>query len=272
MILAYGVTMFIYPIVTQSYTHLNNISVLSRTRFDSIGYMAAAKKANPTQLSVTVTLDPTAFAYLENNAPEGKVNETLATWTQHFMSQQARGGILLDPTDHDYIASLADGKRFRDSRSLVRAIEKGMKRSDGNFSFTINVDPAHVQPLQEQAALSAMSVEELINGAVNMLMTNGWLWDFSPAGGRHIPFTAEMLAAVEEVCSKKGADSADIAGLIAEDRLMPISRELKEKIKSLLPEKQSFSVSDYAALVSELESARVELKALRTMPREIVAA
>ena len=233
--------------------------------------MAAAKKANPTQLNVTVTLDPTAFAYLENNAPEGKVNETLATWTQHFMSQQARGGILLDPTDHDYIASLADGKRFKDSRSLVRAIEKGMKRSDGNFSFTINVDPAHVQPLQEQAALSAMSVEELINGAVNMLMTNGWLWDFSPAGGRHIPFTADMLASCAALCEKNSINSTDIAGLIAEGRLVPITRETQKLAKELIPEKVDFTASDIGQLLSELQQLRVENAGLKKAPREVAA-
>lgn len=229
-----------------------------------------ARSKNPVQLQVSVTLNPQAMEFLEVNCKNGDVNATLSGWCGYFMERQARGGIFLEPEDHDGLAELNGGKRFKDSRSLTRVVMKGLQRDEGAFSFRVNVDPAHVQPLQEQAALSAMSVEELINGAINMLMTNGWLWDFSPENGRHIPFTKEMLKACEELCGKHSIDSSDIAGLIAEDRLMPISREIKSEAKQLI-DKVDLTMADIGALLKELKSAREELKFLRSAPRELVA-
>lgn len=231
----------------------------------------AAPKANPTQLQITVVLNPQAMDFLKANAKSGDVSATLSGWTSYWVEQQARGGILLEPTDHDDIAEANGGKRFKDSRSLTRMVMKGLHRDEGAFSFRVNVDPAHVQPLQEQATLSAMTVEELINGAINMLMTNGWLWDFSPENGRHIPFTKEMLKSCGDLCGKHSIDSSDIAGLIAEDRLMPISREIKAEAKQLI-DKVDLTMADISALLAELKSAREELKKLRTAPRELVAA
>lgn len=232
----------------------------------------AAPKQNAIQIPVTLTLTAQSFEFLEKNSPEGKIAEQLASWVKNWMDQQSRGGLMLDSVDHDALADANGGKRFRDSRSLTRAVMKGLNRDDGAFSFRVLVDPAYVQPLEEQATASAMTVEELVTGIIDMVVTKGWLWDFSPADGRNIPFTAQMLTACAELCDKHRVDSADISGLIAEDRLLPITRDMKTKLKSLAPEKVDFASADLDGLLDELKAARAELAGLRTAPRELVAA
>ncbi len=234
----------------------------------------AAPKKNPVQLQVAITIQPQAYEFLEKNAKNGDVSATLASWAGYWLENQARGGILMEPSDHDYLAEMNGGKRFKDSRSLVRAIEKGMNRNEGQHTFTINVDPAHFPALKENADAGGLTVEESLDGIVQMIFSNGWVYDFSPKNGRAIPFTAEMVESTKQLCEKKSIDSSDIAGLIAEGRFLPITRATAAKAKSLMVDqgKMEFEPADLDALFAELEAARKELAALRTAPREMVAA
>lgn len=234
----------------------------------------AAAKANPTQLQVSVVLNPQAMEFLKANTRNGDLSATLASWSSYWVEQQARGGLMLTPEDHTYLAELNDGKKFRDSRSLVRAVEKGLKREDGQFSFTVPIDPAHYPALKENAEAGGLTVEEALVGIVQYIMASGMVYDFSPALGRNIPFTFEMLQATAALCEKKAIDSSDISGLIAEGRLLPITRETAAKAKALMLDqgKTEFDPADLDALLTELEAARAELTALRTAPREMTAA
>lgn len=230
-----------------------------------------AKKTNPVQIQVAVTLNPEAYEFLQKHSPDGDLSGKLAGWCAFFMEQQARGGLMLSSEDHDYVAGLAGGKRFKDSRSLVHAVEKGLNRQDSQHSFVINVDPAHYPALKENAESSGLTVEESLDGVVQMVMASGWLWDFTPSLGRSIPFTRQMLDGCAALCEKHGVDSSDISGLIAEDRLLPVERETKNKIQTLADKKEP-GVADLAALLSELEGLRAEVTEFRKAPRELVTA
>lgn len=232
-----------------------------------------ARSKNPVQLQVSVTLNPQAMEFLEANCKNGDVNATLSGWAGYWVEQQARGGLMLTPEDHTYLAELNDGKKFRDSRALVRAVEKGLKREEAQYSFTIAVDPAHYPALKENAEAGGLTVEESLDGIVQMIFSNGWVYDFTPRTGRSIPFTAEMVESCKALCDKKSIDSSDISGLIAEGRFLPITRETAAKAKSLMKDqgKAEFDPSDLDALFAELEASRAELAALRKAPRELVA-
>lgn len=233
--------------------------------------MAAIAKKNAVQLQVPVTLNPEAYQFLEKASKDGDLAGTLGGWCSYWTEQQARGGILLEPADHDYLSGLNDGKRFRDSRSLVRAVEKGLKRDNGQHSFQVNIDPAHYPALKENAEAAGLTIDESVDGIMTYIMSSGMIFDYSPATGRSIPFTFEMLQATAALCEKNKIDSTDVSGLIAEGRFLPVTRETATKAKSLTG-KVDFNSADLANLFAELENARRELESLRKLPREVVAA
>ena len=176
---------------------------------------------------------------------------------------------MLSPEDHDFLAEENGGKRFKDSRALVAAIERGMNRSQGQYALTINIDPAHYPALKENADSAGLTMEEFFDGVIQFVMASGWLYEITPSQGRSIPFTYEMIQACAALCEKRGVDSSDISGLIAEDRLLPIDRDTKNKIQTLADKKEP-GVADLAALLSELEGLRAEVAEFRKAPRELV--
>lgn len=215
----------------------------------------AAKPSTTTTMQIAVTLTQGAMTFLKQNAKDGDLAGTFAGWAGFWLDQQSRGGIMLDPESHDHLSSLNDGKRFRDSRALVRAVEKGLSREDGGHTFKINIDPAEFPVLREQAEAQGLTVEESISGMVQYIVSTGLIFDFSPKNGRNIPFTAEMIDAVKELCGKFAFDSSDVSGLIAENRFLPITRETAKRAKALT-NKADFTPQDIDALLVELETLR----------------
>lgn len=230
-----------------------------------------AAKKNDVQLQVPVVLSPGSFEFLEKNA-KGDVIATLAGWTRHWMDQQSRGGLMLAPEDHDTVAEYMGGKRFSSSRQLAAAVAKGLNRDEGQHSFQVNVDPAYYPAFKENAKAAGLTEEESMDGIVQYIMSNGMIYDFSPADGRSIPFTGDMIESCKALCEKHKVDSSDIAGLIAENRLLPITREMKAKAAALYPEKAELKMSDYDAILDRLAVLEKENAELRKAPREVVAA
>lgn len=215
----------------------------------------AAKPSTTTTLQVTVNLSQTAVNFLKQNSKDGDYAATLGGWAAYWADNQARGGILLEPDQHDYLSSLNEGKRFRDGKALVRAVEKGLHRESAQYTFTVPVDPAHYPALRENAEAGGLTIEESLEGILQMIFASGWIYDFTPSQGRSIPFTFDMVQAVKTVCEKNSIDSADITGLIAENRFLPITRETAKRAKSLT-NKAEFNPQDIDALLMELETLR----------------
>ena len=215
----------------------------------------AAKPNTATTMQIAVTLTQGALNFLKQNAKDGDLAGTFAGWAGFWLDQQSRGGLMLDPESHDHLAGLNEGKRFRDSRALVRAVEKGLHRENAQYTFTVPVDPAHYPALRENAEAGGLTVEESLEGILQMIFASGWIYDFTPSQGRSIPFTFEMLQAVKTVCEKNRIDSADVAGLLAENRFIPITRETAKRAKALT-NKAEFNPQDIDALLEELENLR----------------
>lgn len=230
-----------------------------------------ATKKNAVQLNLSVTLNPAAFDFLEKNSPDGDVSGRLAGWTQHWMELQSRGGLMLSPDDHDYISTLNDGKRFKDSRALALAVAKGLKRDEGQFSFTISIDPAFMQPIEELAKESGLTTAELVQNSCAMIWSMNWLYDCTPAEGRMIPFTRKMLEEVAAICGKKTVESTDIGNLIAGGQLIPLSQCGLLTAKRLTS-KLEVTAIEIEGMMDELEALRKEVAARSAQPKELVAA
>ncbi len=230
----------------------------------------AAAKDTAVQFNIPVTLTRAAHEFVQANSQDGNVATTLSIWCDYFLDRQARGGLMLEPEDHDYLASLVpENRRFKDSRTMVHLIEKGLRRDEGQFTYLIKVDPAHAPVLMERAKDSGLTATELVDGVLQYIFASGMIYDFTPGDGRAIPFTANMLAATAALLEKKNIDSADVAGLIAEDRFLPVTREVKAQMQKLMPNKVDFDSRDLGKLLKELEKLRLENKSLKTGPRQI---
>lgn len=216
----------------------------------------AGKQTTATSIPVSVAASDKALNYLKQSSGNGDVGATLSRFCTYWLENQAGGGLLLEPADHDYLADLhPDKKRFRDSRSLVRAVEKGMKREEGQFTFQIAVDPAHIPALKDTAENGGLTVEEAITGIVQHIFASGMIYDFTPDQGRSIPFTYQMLVAVKEALDKQYFDSSDIAGMVAENRFVPVTREVAKLAKELTG-KVDFTPQDIGELLVELAELR----------------
>ncbi len=215
--------------------------------------MAAKPNNNTTTLQIAVTLSQGAVNFLKQSSKDGDYAATLAGWCGFWVDEQSRGGLMLSPQDHDHLSSLNEGKRFRDSRALVRAVEKGLHREEAQYTFTVPVDPAHYPALRENAEAGGLTVEESLEGILQMIFASSWIYDFTPTQGRSIPFTYQMLQATKAVCEKNRIDSSDVEGLIAENRFLPITRETAKRAKSLTG-KAEFTPQDIDELLIKLEN------------------
>lgn len=211
--------------------------------------------------------------FLQKNAKEGDLSGTLSSWVSFWLDNQARGGLMLGPDEHDHLAKLNGDKRFRDSRALVRAVEKGLNRDEGQFNFSINIDPAHIQPLEQFAVESGMTVQELVQNSTAMVFAQGWLYDCTPVDGRMIPFTRKMIEDLAALSGNKTMNSADIGNMISAGQLLPLSNALVKQAQRVTG-KLEVSEVDFASILDELESLRALVKELGGSDgdREMVAA
>jgi hypothetical protein len=140
----------------------------------------AGKPNKPGQMAVTIAMNPGASDYLEKNANGGDAALLLGQWATFWLDSQARGGVMISPEDHNYLATLNNGVRFSSGKQLVAAVERGLKRDDGQFTFPITIDPAWERPLQEAADVMGITSNQLLTEVVNTCMENGWAYSWSP--------------------------------------------------------------------------------------------
>lgn len=220
----------------------------------------AAKPKQPTQMAINVSLNPGAAEFLERNANGGDQSLLLGQWATFWLDAQARGGIMLAPEEHDYIAGLNEGRRFQTGKQLAEAVAKGLKREDGQYTFPVAMDPAFIQPLTEYAESQGTTLDALVKDGTATLWANNWLYDVCPQQGRMIPMTADTLKKVADICDKANVDSTDVAAMMADGRFVPFSADDTAKIRQLAG-KNTIDTRDYMALMRELQEYRDAAKA-----------
>lgn len=140
--------------------------------------MAKTDTADVT-VNLTLALSKPVYSYVEASTGGGNPSEAIAKWVMYFLTQQANGGLMLDGSDHVAVAELA-GSRFRSSGELRKAIERGLRRTDGQYEFTVPFDPAFIQPLEEAALSMGWTPQDVITGIVNLVYRNSWAYAWTP--------------------------------------------------------------------------------------------
>ncbi len=181
-----------------------------------------------TVVSTSVALPQEAWEFLNKTKGNSSVGDRLAGYSRWFMTRQASGGMMIEPEHMDYLAGLNKGRRFENSRDVVSAVEIALKRDDGQYSFTIKVDPTLVKSLEEAAAWQGLSGEQLLDMIVNQVMVNGWCYEFSPDNGRLLPFSKEDIDALSAALGKPVFTGAEVAAAAAK-KLKPALVELPQK-------------------------------------------
>ncbi len=166
-------------------------------------------------VSIQVPISASDYAYLEKNAGGKPPAEKLAAYTRWFISRQARGGLMLEPEDCDYLAKINKDTRFANSKDVVRAVEIALKRVDGQHSFTIAVDPEFYQAIEEQANFNGTTVEKFLEHVGNQVLVNGWYAEFTPANGMLMPIAESDLATARRVLNKFHFTGQDVAAALA---------------------------------------------------------
>lgn len=188
----------------------------------------AKEKTEDILLSIQVPVSVQELNYLEANAGSKTPGEKLASYTSWFIKRQARGGVMIEPQDMDYIASLNAGKRFETSRDVVKAMESALNRDDGGYSYTVKVAPEYKDSLEVQAQYQNCTVEELLSGLGNEIMSNGWWQDFVPAQGRLIPLDEIGLGVAQRVLGKYTFSGVDIKNAL--ERLEKFEKDQGAKV------------------------------------------
>lgn len=174
------------------------------------------KKQESANSPVLLTIPPISvsretYEFIEKNA-NGNMPEALMKWLAYYLDRQARGGIMLEPEDVQYLTGLRDGKPFRSSREVVRAVESGLNREEGQFTFKGNVDPALHAPLKDQAEAMGCTTRDILENVVNQSLTNSWAYSLVPE--RQLNFTERDFEIISKFIGKGSFFGADLARAI----------------------------------------------------------
>lgn len=188
--------------------------------------MAVTKPAAAVTVPLTLNIPEFAYAYLEKNA-QGDPVKKLSQWITYYLSQVAMGGLMIEAVDHDHLAELRDGKRFRSSREAAREIEKALKREDGQFSYTLQIDPAYIKSVEERAVEQGVTVESFVKDLFAYIMGSGFVYDFTPTDGCQFPVEYQDMQEIKRMLGRD-VTAGDLVGLMREG----IAARRQELVKS----------------------------------------
>jgi hypothetical protein len=174
----------------------------------------AAKQAQVVTIPVTINVSEAVYGYITKNAGE-PITPKLQSWLNFYLSQMASGGLMLESVDHDHLAELRDGKRFRTSAQLAREVEKALKREEGQYSYTLQIDPAYVKSVEDRATEQGVSTQQFVADLFAYIMGSGFVYDFTPANGCMFPLEYSDMIAAREILGRE-VNASDYVALIRE--------------------------------------------------------
>lgn len=164
---------------------------------------------------------------------DGAKFQALAQW---FFNEFAAGGMMLKAANVQYIDTLVPGKANSDT-DIVKLIQAYAKRKDGQYTFTIPLDPALVEPSKDAAYAQGCSLEEFIKMGLNVMLTNGWLYSFKPEG--ELRFTERQMKQLENLVGKSALMGSDLIEHLFPETTAPkpmVAEEGSEAIVAAKPE------------------------------------
>lgn len=152
-----------------------------------------------TAIQLNVRLTENARKYLEDNGRDDWPG-TLSKWVEYWLDNQARGGITVAADKADYLRTLAK-TAVLDSDTLVKLVERGSQRKDGQFSVTVELDPSNEEPLKEIAKQQGReSVQEMLQEFFNDVISEVWGFNLKPE--KTAAFTATQMAEIEKIVGR----------------------------------------------------------------------
>jgi len=145
---------------------------------------------------VSITLSEADYQAIKNT------KQDFAEVAQYLMEEFARGGAMVPSEKIVYLSDITNIPIYG-SDDIVEIVENTAKRNspDGQIRVVIDVDPAYALALEELAYAQGRTVSEIIHEAVNVLLTNSWLYAISTDGGT-IPLAAVQRERLESIIGK----------------------------------------------------------------------
>lgn len=120
----------------------------------------------------------------------------------------AAGGMMLDPMSAKRIEEVLPNAEPSD---IADAMEKFKDRRHGQASYTLEIDPAFLGPLEEVARSQGLEMRQTIQEAVNYIFAQGWLYALPQDifATRFMPEDYEMIRQIMVVDHFTGTDLSE---------------------------------------------------------------
>lgn len=169
--------------------------------------MPTAEKLN---IPINIRLDQDFYDKLQERtgvSADG-LNSMLSNAANQLVDTYYSGGIVLRVDDVRRIEKVL-GKPVSSAEEVVRAVQKGAGREDGQYTVKFQLDPAYEQPLKDHAEMLGWPVVDVVKEVVETVLTNGWCHSFQPTGG-HLDLTDEQAAKIRRLTGKQSFGADDV--------------------------------------------------------------
>jgi hypothetical protein len=145
---------------------------------------------------VSITLSEADYQAIKNTKQDfGEV-------AQYLMEEFARGGAMVPSEKVVYLSDITNIPIYG-SDDIVQIVENTAKRNSpgGQLRVVTDVDSAFAPALEDLAYAQGRTVSEILHEAVNIILTNAWLYAISTDGGT-IPLAATQRERLESIIGK----------------------------------------------------------------------
>lgn len=185
------------------------------------------EQANKTQESVGF---PVAVSLPREDADRlRKSNQSVADVANFLVGEHARGGIMLAADRVHYIQTFCSSA-VRTSADVMAVIENAVQRRsfDGSLCIQYSVDPSLAAPLEELARSNGRTVDSLVHEALDIVLTNSWLYQLEPSGCT-LHLTMEQRKEIEDITGKEINNGETIMKVIRKLKADLQKKEQREK-------------------------------------------
>jgi hypothetical protein len=172
-------------------------------------------QVSATPPKVTAILVNVNQAAVNNIVPEGtapaEAAQRVGEYASWAMDELSQGGLLLSA---DSIARMEESVgQLQTPEDVVKAVETGQRRREGQVVVEWVVDPTYLPNLEEIAQSSGRSVQQLMQDVMDTAMAKGWLYEWNP---EPVPlmFSEEDLLEVGEIIGVENPTGTDITSWI----------------------------------------------------------
>jgi hypothetical protein len=180
--------------------------------------MAKKQSAEPgsTIINVDLQLQEEAIVRIAasvegDDSPPRKVGRV----AMGLLEALASGGVMLTPLQVQRVQDAA-GKEL-DAEDISCLAEVGSGRKDGQCSFTLNIEPAYLDLLRPVADFQGVTIEQVLQNAMDQAWDNGWLYADTPTIQLdRIVLTQKDRKRMETLINRKFTSGSDLVAGLAE--------------------------------------------------------